>query len=152
MIFGDQYSPKSSSFSATLTLSTILATSRSAFNKGELSREDDERSGDAAPYPGDHARTRDDLLAKQRGQQPVGGEDDKREEHEHCAQQKHPRHRVSLVRTDELGQECEEEKRELGVEEVDEDGGQDDPACRALGAARGDRERPAFADRRPRDI
>src|SRR5690349_19454486 len=74
MIFGDQYSPKSSSFSATLTFSTILATSRSAFNKGELSREDDERSGDAAPHPGDHARTRDDLLAKQRGQQPVGGE------------------------------------------------------------------------------
>src|SRR5260370_24977276 len=105
MIFGDQYSPKSSSFSATLTFSTIFATSRSAINKSELSREDDKRSGDAAPHPCNHARTRGDLLTQQRSQQPVEGEDDERQEHEHRAEEKHPWHRVRLARADELVQE-----------------------------------------------
>src|SRR5260370_12879181 len=98
MIFGDQYSPKSSSFSATLTFSTISATSRSAINKSELSREDDERSGDAAPHPSDHARTRGDLLTQQRSQQAVEGEDDNRQEHEHRAGQTHPCNPMRLAR------------------------------------------------------
>jgi hypothetical protein len=35
----------------------------------------------------------------------VNGEDDEGEEHEHRAEEKHPRHLVRLSRADELGQE-----------------------------------------------
>ncbi len=61
----------------------------SAIGQRESGAEGDERPGEGTSQPGQHPRTRDDLVAHGGGNDAVASEDEEREQHEHGTQPEH---------------------------------------------------------------
>src|SRR5260221_6320004 len=105
----------------------------SPLGKGELCAERDEGGGEGAAHPCQHKRARDHVGADRRREQPVADEDGEGQEDEDGAQLAHARERPRATGADELRQEGKEEDRQLRIEDVGQDGGNDDLGGRAAG-------------------
>src|SRR5438094_3860000 len=97
----------------------------SPIGEREPGPEGDKCAGEDAAHPGQYPGPGNDMLPKCGGEDPIDNEDDQREQHEDRAQLDHADEYMWILGTHELRQKCEEENRELRIQDIDQDGRND---------------------------
>jgi epoxide hydrolase len=125
--------------------------SGSSIGEREPGTEGDKGAGEDATHPGQNLRPGDDVFPNRSGETSVSNEHDECEQHEHGAQLDHADEGIGIPGTHELREKGEEENRELGIQDVDQNGGDDHMPCRARGGVRLDGEIALLLQRFPRN-
>ncbi|KAI1698000.1 hypothetical protein Ddc_19394 [Ditylenchus destructor] len=125
------------------------ADAHSALHQRELHAQSHERGREAAPHPAQHRGALQHAVSQRGGEDAVDREDGEGHRHEDGGEGEHLVGRLGRVGGDELRQKCDEEDRQLGVEQVHQDRVNDDLARRTGWGVGLDGEGAAIAQRGP---
>src|SRR5438552_8093150 len=103
----------------------LSLTLSSPIGEREPGPEGDKCAGEDAAHPGQYPGPGNDMLPNRGGEDSIDNEDDERDQHENSAQLDHADKHIRNLGTHELRQKCEEENRELRIQDVDQDGRND---------------------------